>query len=184
MRSNHSNIKIRRRMILIRIKVRQKSSQPFHLPSFDLSSDVAVAETINYANGRSHSTNPNDPWMASRFVVSIIYIYIYRAPSRSGGIDIRRILAAVRDEDRGESVARRQGGYWDARQRTKDRQRWRGEAVERGGEVGRRVHPPQIDWNCSPGWYLVPAGSWQPQIDVGCTLRQTRGTTSGWIALS
>lgn len=58
-------------------------------PRSGCSTDVAVAETINYANGvgRSHcSANDKSEWsldVASRFVVSIIYRD--RTPSRSGG---------------------------------------------------------------------------------------------------
>lgn len=43
-----------------------------------------------------------------------------------------------------------QGDKGDIGMRGKGRKTGR-DGMERGGEVGRRVHPPQIDWNCSPG---------------------------------
>lgn len=109
MRSNRSNIKIRRRMILVRIgyekyeyemnkrslkivklgdPVRwgQKSSQPFHLPSFDLSSLRPMLRSR-----KRLTTQTVDPIRQIRMipgwhlVVSIIYIYIYiaRLPDRA-----------------------------------------------------------------------------------------------------
>lgn len=64
----------------------QKSSQPFHLPSFDLSSLRPMLRSR-----KRLTTQTVDPIRQIRMipgwhlVVSIIYIYIYSAPSRSGG---------------------------------------------------------------------------------------------------
>jgi len=46
-----------------------------------------------------------------------------------------------------------------------------------GDGVGR-IHPPQIDWNCSlADISLVPDGSWQLQIDSRLHLARSERTT-------